>query len=101
MTEGEIERLAKDYATNQGRGHMHYHHLFEEHSGTPSDFAKLCYADGVRDGLSMCWGRPADGRFPADGERVFFVQANPFLGKTLLVGGAATRRGGDGRAAVV
>lgn len=84
MTDGEIERLAEEYAA--GRGHEHYHHLFEEHSGTPSDFAKTCYADGFRDGLSMCWSRPAEGRFPADGERVFFVLAKPFFGKTLFVG---------------
>ncbi|MCQ2081657.1 MAG: hypothetical protein MJZ11_08355 [Lachnospiraceae bacterium] len=45
MTE---EEKAEEYA--KGKAHEHYHFLFEENSGSPVDFAKLCYLDGLAEG---------------------------------------------------
>lgn len=47
------EKLAEEYAN--GRGHEHYHFLFEENNGCPADFAKLCYLDGLVDGRKEQW----------------------------------------------
>lgn len=35
------EEKANDYAI--GKAHEHYNFLFEENSGSPIDFAKLCW----------------------------------------------------------
>lgn len=45
----ELENKAEEYA--YGKGHEHYHFLFEEHAGSPADFAKFCYKDGFNDGV--------------------------------------------------
>ena len=42
------EKKAEDYA--KGKAHEHYHFLFEENNGSPVDFAKLCYLDGLTEG---------------------------------------------------
>lgn len=41
--------LAEEYAT--GKARAHYDYLFEQHAGTPQDFAKLCYLDGFDAGF--------------------------------------------------
>ena len=56
------EKLAEEYAN--GRGHEHYHFLFEENNGCPADFAKLCYLDGLVDGRKEQWHKVADGDYP-------------------------------------
>lgn len=43
------EELAEKYA--HGKGHEHYNYLFEQHAGTPQDFAKLCFLDGFEAGF--------------------------------------------------
>lgn len=50
MTEEQIEIKSREYA--EGRGHAHYNFLFEEHAGSPAYFARLCYADGLKDGAT-------------------------------------------------
>ncbi len=58
-----LDKLAEEYA--QGKGHEHYHFLFEENTGNPSDFAKLCYIDGYQDGLNADrWNYPSKGEYP-------------------------------------
>lgn len=42
------EEKAEEYA--KGKAHEHYHFLFEENNGSPIDFAKLCYLDGLAEG---------------------------------------------------
>ena len=65
-----FEKEAEEYA--QGRGHEHYHFLFEENAGNPVDFAKLCYKDGYQDGLnSNRWHYPSKGEYPTEGKTVF------------------------------
>lgn len=49
MTVKELEERAEKYA--QGRGQAHYNFLFERHSGSPVDFAALCYKEGFKDGV--------------------------------------------------
>lgn len=43
------EELAEEYSI--GKAHEHYNHLFEQHAGTPQDFAKLCFLDGFEAGF--------------------------------------------------
>ena len=50
MTEEQIEIKSREFA--EGRGHEHYNFLFEENVGSPVDFARLCYADGLKDGAT-------------------------------------------------
>ena len=47
------EEKADEYA--KGKAHEHYHFLFEENSGSPVDFAKLCYLDGLAEGRKEKW----------------------------------------------
>lgn len=42
------EEKAEEYVI--GKAHEHYHFLFEENNGSPVDFAKLCYLDGLTEG---------------------------------------------------
>ena len=47
------EEKAEEYA--KGKAHEHYNFLFEENSGSPVDFAKLCYLDGLAEGRKEKW----------------------------------------------
>lgn len=49
MEQTEDEKKAKEYA--KGTAHEHYNFLFEENSGSPIDFAKLCYLDGLTENV--------------------------------------------------
>ena len=42
------EEKAEEFA--KGKAYEHYHFLFEENDGSPVDFAKLCYLDGLTEG---------------------------------------------------
>ena len=45
-----FEKEAEEYAN--GKGHEHYNYLFEEHAGTPVDFARWCFQDGAEFGYN-------------------------------------------------
>ena len=45
-----FEKEAEEYSN--GKGHEHYNYLFEEHAGSPVDFAKWCFKDGVEFGYN-------------------------------------------------
>lgn len=69
MNQNVLDKLAEEYA--QGKGHEHYHFLFEENAGNPVDFAKLCYKDGYQDGLnSNRWHYPSKGEYPPKGRQI-------------------------------
>ena len=45
-----FEKEAEEYA--DGKGHEHYNYLFEEHAGSPADFARWCFQDGAEFGYN-------------------------------------------------
>ena len=49
MMDKGLEEKAEEYA--QGKGHEHYNFLFVKNAGSPADFAKFCYKDGLNDGF--------------------------------------------------
>ena len=75
MKQMNVDKLAEQYA--QGKGHEHYNFLFEENSGNPVDFAKLCYKDGYQDGLKAdLWKYPSKGKKKKkDGEYLIAVKS--------------------------
>lgn len=40
-----FEKEAEEYSV--GKAHEHYNYLFEEHAGSPVDFARWCFKDGA------------------------------------------------------
>lgn len=59
-----FEKEAQEYS--DGKGHEHYNYLFEEHAGSPADFARWCFQDGAEFGYNKAneWHYPAKGEFP-------------------------------------
>ena len=45
-----FEKDAEEYSV--GKAHEHYNYLFEEHAGSPVDFARWCFQDGAEFGYN-------------------------------------------------
>lgn len=45
-----FEKEAEEYSV--GKAHEHYNYLFEEHAGSPVDFARWCFQDGAEYGYN-------------------------------------------------
>ena len=46
-----FEKEAEEYSV--GKAHEHYNYLFEEHAGSPVDFARWCFQDGAEFGYNL------------------------------------------------
>ena len=47
-----FDKEAEEYSI--GKAHEHYNYLFEEHAGSPADFARWCFQDGAKFGYHEC-----------------------------------------------
>ena len=71
-----FEKEAEEYAN--GKAKEHYSSLIEENTGSPKDFAKLCWQDGAKFGFTKAneWHYPSKGELPECDEKtqlVFYV----------------------------
>ena len=74
-----FEKEAEEYAN--GKGHEHYNFLFEEHAGSPVDFAKWCFQDGAEFGYNKAneWHYVKDGDLPRNDTKVLVLLENKRL----------------------
>ena len=61
-----FEKEAEEYSV--GKAHEHYNYVFEEHAGSPADFARWCFQDGAEFGYNKAneWHYVKDGDLPKE-----------------------------------
>ena len=74
-----FEKEAEEYSV--GKAHEHYNYLFEEHAGSPVDFARWCFQDGAEFGYNKAneWHYPSKGEYPKENKR-YLCKIKAFVG---------------------
>ena len=67
-----FEKEAEEYAN--GKAHEHYNYLFEEHAGSPADFARWCFQEGAEFGYNKAkeWHYVKDGDLPRQNGHTYY-----------------------------
>ena len=81
-----FEKEAEEYSV--GKAHEHYNYLFEEHAGSPVDFARWCFQDGAEFGYNKAneWHYVSKGEYPKKRQLVLGIfQPSEYYTPTELV----------------